>query len=348
MNDMKNLVQIASHVQQASLKLRNYRYLELLNQMDYTRDKLQEITTESRKLALSLSHNWLTAADYCCGSIDRLTNDVTYYISRVKQFAEKPREEIPTLSALVEDLKQLEQELGKIEFDKAAKTISLVTRPITLDDVYLGPFKIQLELKKLSELYKDSPYRCIALDPHPAATNEEVTHPHVSSEKLCEGEGSVAIRAALEQARLCDFFTLVNSVLNTYSPDSPYIALEDWDDSESCYDCGYRIDRDNAYYCDHCGNMYCEDCSTCCQSCEEIVCMGCAGKCEICEELICSRCVRKCIECGIHCCKSCLENGLCPNCKQESEDTNEQSGNQVTGTNEKSNPTSAPEVKLAS
>jgi hypothetical protein len=351
MDDIKNLVKIANQVQQALLKLRNYRYLELLNQFGSASDKLHEIVAESKKLALSLSHNWFTAADYCCGSIDRLTSDITYYISRVKQFAEKPREEIPTLSALVEDLKQLEQEFGKIEFDKAATTISLITKPITLDDVYLGPFKIQLELKKLSELYKDSPYYCIALDPHPAATNEEVTHPHVSNDKLCEGEGCAAIRTALEQGRLCDFFTLVKSILNTYSPDSPYVSLYDWD-GEPCYDCGYVMDRDNSYYCSFCDRTFCEECSTYCRNCEETLCRGCAGKCEICEEPLCSNCAHKCAECGIYCCESCLEDGICQNCIQESEDENEQSGNQTTGTNEKSNTNQSaantPEIKLAS
>ncbi len=38
----------------------------------------------------------------------------------------------------------------------------------------------------------------------------------------------IRIRTALEQGRLCDFFSLVRSILNTYSPDSPYVSLYDW------------------------------------------------------------------------------------------------------------------------
>jgi hypothetical protein len=139
------------------------------------------------------------------------------------------QKEVPKLSLLVAELEQLKQEFGNIDHDSEHNSISVVTEPITLDDVYLGPFKIELHLDKLKDLYQDSPHFCIALDPHPAATSEEVTHPHVSSEKLCEGEGAAAIRAALEEGRLCDFFTMIRSILNTYSPDSPYIALHDWD-----------------------------------------------------------------------------------------------------------------------
>ncbi len=39
-----------------------------------------------------------------------------------------------------------------IEFDNEANTLSVMTDSITLEDVYLGPFKIQLNLKKLGEL----------------------------------------------------------------------------------------------------------------------------------------------------------------------------------------------------
>jgi len=111
-----------------------------------------------------------------------------------------------------------------------------VTEPITLEDVYLGPFRIQLELNKdirlssveaLSELYQGGAYHVIALEPNLAATDASVNHPHVSNERLCEGDGYAPIRAALEQGRLCDFFTLVRSILNTYSPDSPYVRLDD-------------------------------------------------------------------------------------------------------------------------
>ena len=351
MKDIKNLVQIANKVQDALVKLRSHRYVELLNQLSSTNEKFQEIINESRKLSLSLSYEWFSAVESCCNSIDRLTNDIAYQVSQIRQFIDKPTEEVPQLSFLVEELKQLQQEFDKVDFDKASNTISLLTKPITLEEIYLGPFKIQLNLKKLSELYKDSPYFCIALDPHPAATSEDVTHPHVSNERLCEGEGSATIRAALEQGRLCDFFTLVMSILNTYSPDSPYVALDAWD-GDPCYDCGYIMDRENSYYCSFCDHSYCEECSSYCRLCDETVCLGCGGQCPHCEEMVCPNCIRKCAECGELCCKGCLENGLCPNCIRESEVDNEESGKQTTGTNEKSNTSesdnSSSKIKLAS
>jgi hypothetical protein len=51
----------------------------------------------------------------------------------------------------------------------------VVTESITLEGIALGPFKIQLELNKLDQLYSSSPYRVIALEPNPAATDSAVS-----------------------------------------------------------------------------------------------------------------------------------------------------------------------------
>jgi len=352
MENIKNQIKIANRIQQALMELRNERYLELLNRLTSFAGKLQEVTAESRKVGASLAHGWFLAADRCCKSVSRLLGDIPYSVSRIQQLTESPRKEVPKLSSLVEELNQLLQEFGEIDFDNTENTISVATEPITLEDIYLGPFKIQLELNRLTELYKSTTYHVIALEPNPAATSEDVTHPHVSNEQLCEGDGSVAIRAALEQGRLSDFFTMVRSILNTYNPDSPYISLYDWD-GEPCYECGYVMDRDNSYYCSFCDRVFCEECTTYCRSCDETICVGCAAKCEICEEPVCPRCARiRCVECECVCCESCIEEGLCPDCKQERKNEDEGQEKQITGTGEtgtQSEPqTDNTEIKLAS
>ena len=58
---------------------------------------------------------------------------------------------------MIDELNGLEKEFGEIEFDASKNNISVVTEPITLEDIYLGEFKIQLELNKLDQLYYNSP-----------------------------------------------------------------------------------------------------------------------------------------------------------------------------------------------
>ena len=315
-NNLKNLVHFANKVQDSLIKLRCCRYVEILNQLGTFTESINDIAHLSKKLSTSLSHNWLSAADDCSAGINRVVDDVSYCITNLKQLLDKPAVEIPTLSFIFDELKHLEQEFDQTEFNKAENTISIVTDSITLEDIDLGPFKIQLKLTKPSDLYKDSSYLCIALEPNPAATNDEVTHPHVSNERLCEGDGSAAIRSALEQARLIDFFSIVKSILNTYSPDSPYVSLEDWS-GIGCYDCGGMIDSDSAYYCNSCDRDYCESCSSYCHSCDETRCLGCGSNCPSCDEFICHNCIKTCAECGETFCKMCMKDDVCENCKEE-------------------------------
>jgi len=228
MNDIKNLARMANRIREGLMQLKQGRYVELNRQLMNLTGQLERLTTESWKMGTSVTRGWLSAAQRCCKNVNNLLGEVVYSLPRIRPLAEKPQKEIPKLQLLIDELDGLQKEFGDIEFEASNNTISVVTEPITLEDIYLGPFKIQLEINKLNQLYNSSPYLVIALEPNPAATDDTVTHPHVSGEKLCEGDGSVAIRTALEEGRICDFFTIVRSILNTYSPDSPYVSLDDW------------------------------------------------------------------------------------------------------------------------
>jgi len=324
----KYLIRIANRIQDTLTKLRNNRYTEILCRLEKLFEKIEELHTESRLMKESIIRGWNSSTEQCCTSLSRVLNEITHSTSQVSQIVDLPQKDAPKLFELVNELAQLMQEFEDVDINLSEGTISVATEPITLEEVYLGPFKIKLNLGMLSKLYSSSAYHVIAIDPHPAATAEEVTHPHVSNEHLCEGDGSAAIRIALEDGRLCDFFTLVKSILNTYSPDSPYVSLSEWE-GLACYNCGYLCDSDNCYFCSFCERDYCEECSTCCRECDETVCSGCATRCSICDESICPNCVRTCSECGSYCCKSCMEEDICKDC-EESEAQNEQRNEHVT------------------
>jgi len=347
MNDVKNLARMADRVREGLRQLRHGRYLELSRQMTTLTDRLQQLTTESRKMRASIARGWLSAAHACCDNLGRVLGEIEYSLPRIRPLAEKSQKEIQTLPVLVDELDGLQKEFDGIEFDTSKNTLSVVTESITLQDIYLGPFRIQLELNKLDQLYYSSPYFVIALEPNPAATNDSVTHPHVSDERLCEGDGCAAIRAALEEGRICDFFTIVRSILNTYSADSPYVRLDDWD-GRACYDCGRTMSSEDSYYCEHCEHDYCGECSTYCRRCEETVCLGCSGQCSHCEEMLCSNCVSKCEGCGELFCESCLKDDLCPNCTEEQEQEDEQEESTIKESQNTSQPqTGTTEVRLA-
>jgi len=53
-------------------------------------------------------------------------------MQRAKHLIEAPNAELPKLSSLAEELEQLQQEFGSVDFDKAENAISVVTEAVTL------------------------------------------------------------------------------------------------------------------------------------------------------------------------------------------------------------------------
>lgn len=335
MNDLRKQFWFANHILNA-LKRQHYcQYTDILTKTQKLQGKLQEVTVETRKIQKANDHQWLAAARKSKNRLERVLSDLPFLISNAKQLLERRVNTAPTFRDLIAEFTQLEDEFCNITFDVDNITISVTTESVSLGDIYLGEFKITLHIDKLTESHRMSPYYVSALDPHPAATSSDVTHPHVSNDILCEGDGHTAICTALEQGRLCDFFTMIENILNTYNPDSPYVSLNEWE-GRPCFDCGFICDSDESYYCSCCDNDFCESCSSYCRMCEETVCMGCAGTCDCCEGFICDRCVQQCSECENNFCDHCIENGICNQCLEERNNNEEE--NEETQTIEPENP----------
>ena len=124
-----------------------------------------------------------------------------------------------SVSAIYLDLRALESEFEEVEIDLKTHELVVTTDAIELDGVLLGEFQIRLTWTDIGD--SSPPYRVVALDPHPSARRDDVTHPHVQDEQLCEGEGRTAIAAALADSRFHDFFLLVNRLLHTYGRGTP-------------------------------------------------------------------------------------------------------------------------------
>jgi hypothetical protein len=225
-----------------------------------------------------------------------------------------------SLRSVYEDLLALNTEFEEVDVDLRARKLSVTTGHIELEEVQLGRFQICL---RWDQLGSSTPYEIIALDPLPAATSDSTTHPHVLSRVLCEGEGRSAIRAALEQGRLLDFFMLVRQVLETYNAASAYVQLSDWSGVE-CSDCGACFLAEDASSCRRCGSDLCSDCSRCCGSCSQTNCSGCSSCCVGCDTDYCGACLGSCSDCQESFCSECLTEGRCSNCHDQLEHENEE------------------------
>jgi len=321
MKDIKKLVKIANKIQSSLAELQHSRWQECAQKLNNCLSQLEQLNHNTKRFHLCLSRGWISAASKCGARIFSMLHQFSNTTLRSEDFL-KDHNEPPNLWFLLDELKELRQEYGSFSFEQ--NRLSVVTEPITLEGIYLGPFQIQLDLSRLTDLYRQIPYVVIALDPHPATTDETVTHPHVNHQQLCEGDGAMTIRLALEQGRLCHFFNLVRSILNTYNPDSPYVAIQDWQ-GIACRECGYVTGQDRAYFCEFCEFDYCDECVTYCRGCDLVSCINCVSECPFCGEYFCPNCIGRCPQCQSLCCENCRdENLLCLNCSENQEDENEQ------------------------
>lgn len=218
------------------------------------------------------------------------------------------------LREIYRDLDAIQDEFDEVAFDLKQRTISVTTEPIELEGVYLGSFEIRLDWRDW-DVGKHPHYQVIALSENPAAGDENVTHPHVKAEAVCEGEARQPLRSAWEQGRLLDFFTIVANLLRTYNPDSPYVALSDWYGIR-CGDCDTVMSSDESCACSRCETDICGECYQHC--CGSNFCIACMIHCKDCEDYRCDQCVQLCKKCLKECCTDCLDDQeRCSDCHDE-------------------------------
>jgi len=221
-----------------------------------------------------------------------------------------------TIRDILGDLKSLVAEFDEVSVNMQRHVVSVTTDDVILEGVDLGRFEIVLDWQRLRET---GTYEVIAVDDRSAATDGDTTHPHVQSNSLCEGEGKAAIRTALQDGRLYDFFILVRQILHTYNSSSAYVQLSDWFGIQ-CPECGSTASDDESNLCEGCSTTTCFECSTNCTDCDYRYCSDCTRTCDGCDSDTCSSCRSACSECGDGFCKGCIDDERCLLCIENSEE----------------------------
>jgi hypothetical protein len=318
----RKLIRLAEKIHSQLRLLQGSRHREVMRQTASLMENLEQLRRTSNLLAVCVGRNWNAAAEQITDRLEQSLRDVPYHAGEVQRMLEASKPKLPAIRDIMAELEQAQEEFDNLQHVEDGDLLVVTTESIELEGYYLGEFEIRLQIGSLSEFKRHSAiYRIVAIDPHPAACNEAVTHPHVSDEHMCEGDASAAIEAALTNGRVCDFFQLVTAVLTNYNPNSPYVALSDWE-GRPCYDCGYTMGGDEIHWCSSCEEDFCDECTSYCRRCDETTCRACLEECSVCGDLVCPSCKTKCPECGRSLCKTCQEEEQCP-CLKEPQDSKE-------------------------
>ncbi len=327
----RQLIRIASRIRDQLLTLKQSKQRQVENRATGLIEQMSRLVAIRRKLNLCEIRNWQAAGEKVLRQVEAALRDIPYHIQQVEQAVQACNIKVPSVTEVYQELIQADEEFDGLMYHSEGDLLAVTTEPIELSDVHLGEFEIQLHVPSLAEMRYNAIYRIVALDPHPAASNECVTHPHLSDERLCPGDAGAAINMALAAGRICDFFLLIRSVLTHYNPDSPYVSLDNWHGT-ACHECGYVVSGDDIYWCDCCQQEYCGECASCCRRCDESICIGCLESCTVCDEPVCPSCMVVCPECGERLCRNCLDDMACP-CIEENEENEDEEGDDTTTEN---------------
>jgi hypothetical protein len=256
-------------------------------------------------------HGWTLVGPLLQARIVSILSEMEKSARDARVVLKQPPVPVPSLTFLVAELRQVEDEFGELEIDVRERFVGAATEPIVLESIRLGSFAIRFYWQRLGPGRDTQCFDVVALNPNPAATDSRVTHPHVKNDRLCAGEAKVPLGDALDDARLADAFCIVRAVLRTYNADSPHVRLAEWGGVE-CHDCGCTVDEDDRVYCEACDHDFCSDCSGNCSVCGSTRCGGCLTPCAVCQDDCCGRCLQPAAHSGRACCPDCLNP--CPAC----------------------------------
>ena len=320
------IVRIADMIRQQLQLMRTNRLAKAVSQTDPIIDRLERIAKFRSAQEKALVRNWPVAARRMANQTAAALRDLPHYITDAQRGIEASLTPVPSLRDLCGEILQLRQEFDGIRYSCEKSYLAVTTETFEFHGVYLGDFEIALDISLLARESGSDTFLVMAKDPHPAASNRSVTHPHVNNEEICPGDASAAIRAALCDGRVCDAFMLMNSVLSVYNPGSPHVSIENWGGTP-CYDCGYSVSENYVNWCESCEENFCDDCSTSCYGCDKTICSGCAISCPVCENNMCRSCMTICGDCGEPICLNCQKDGECP-CHDETNQQENQSDEQ--------------------
>lgn len=272
-----------------------YTYMRDAERLDYSalkytlsslRDNIRSAATKLQLLTQQIDSLY----DYAC---TRLDMDVDSEQRRAREQKELTDSIYASLTCMEES-----KAFAHIEYNLRPPIITVTTPGITLEGTddeegmfELGAFSIKLELNKLAHVYRNddtgrqSPYSVTPLTPIDGTISQG--HPHVSSNRLCEGEASNAIRFALSRGMIGEFFAIVYATLQTYNPESAYIPLselagnsddDDDDDTSVCMVCDATVNNDDTYVCDCCGDTVCTSCISHCTCRSRVLCARCSSR----------------------------------------------------------------------
>jgi hypothetical protein len=150
--------------------------------------------------------------------------------------------------------------------DEGGMKVKWTMYDVYLDDVYIGDLGVTMALERFEVRVKNT---SIDLD-----DKGGYHHPHVARDGwICWNGHDEEAEAYHAEGDFLAVKDMIEALLQTYNPHSPYISLENWEQGSGAYcsACEERCDEDELGWSQSYGGELCESCRAWCEKCDEYV-----------------------------------------------------------------------------
>ena len=171
------VLRLASRIHDLIVQRHQHSGGRLLYALERLTGRLEPLARCRRQITLARERDWRHAQAQLITELEGLLRALPGDTQYVQQAVPKPVH-ILSMADIAQEFDQIDDEFGGWTYE-APGILTVVTQPITLEEIRLGTFEIRLNLTHLGTHRSSAPYELAARDPHPAACNEAVIHPHV-------------------------------------------------------------------------------------------------------------------------------------------------------------------------
>lgn len=142
----QDILELVQKLRERLTAIRASRYRNLAATLDPLVESMERLRAARRRLRLCASRQWFSAAGKVAEDLSYSLRSLAYDAGRLKDITDGAEDRMPSAVEVAAELRQAENEFGQLRYDRKSKFIAVATEAITLGDIYLGEFEIQLLL----------------------------------------------------------------------------------------------------------------------------------------------------------------------------------------------------------
>ena len=129
----RQLIKIAESIRGYLGVLKKQRYSDVCRLTQNVSSNLEQLQTIRQGLGKCIPLNWDGATAKLMSRLQRILHDLPYSIDETARKIESSQIKMPLLRQLYEDLRQVQEEFGRLEYNAEEETLSVFTEPIELE-----------------------------------------------------------------------------------------------------------------------------------------------------------------------------------------------------------------------